>query len=95
MSQRLKIWTIAQKCLTKDKNVKKEEKNEKHERKMKKMKKDENKKIREQNSRNNFQFVLKTWNIKKKIISLKSCLCFKFFRSMPSAYSTITVRKFK
>ena len=40
MSQRLEIWTIAQKWMTMDENVKKEEKkNEKKERKMEKTKK--------------------------------------------------------
>ena len=40
MSQRLDIWTIAQKWMTMNENVKKEEeKNEKDERKMKKTKK--------------------------------------------------------
>ena len=40
MSQRLEIWTIAQKWMTMNENVKKEEKkNEKDERKMKKTKK--------------------------------------------------------
>ena len=38
MSQRLEIWTIAQKWMTMNENVKKEEKNEKGERKMKKTK---------------------------------------------------------
>ena len=39
MSQRLEIWTIAQKWMTMNENVKKEEKNEKDERKMKKTEK--------------------------------------------------------
>ena len=39
MSQRLEIWTIAQKWMTMSENVKKEEKTEKNERKMKKTKK--------------------------------------------------------
>ena len=40
MNQRLKIWAIAQKWMTMNENVKKEEKkNEKDERKTKKMKK--------------------------------------------------------
>ena len=40
MSQRLEIWTIAQKWMAMNENVKKEEeKNEKDERKMKKTKK--------------------------------------------------------
>ena len=45
MSQRLEIWSIAQKWMTMNENVNKEEKNEKDKRKMKKMKKDENKKF--------------------------------------------------
>ena len=44
MSQRLEIWTIAQKQMTLDENMKKEEKNEKHERKKKKTKKTKTKK---------------------------------------------------
>ena len=43
MSWRLKIWTIAQKWKTIDKNEKKEKKLEKVERKMKKNEKNENK----------------------------------------------------
>ena len=39
MSQRLEIWTIAQKWMTMNENVKKEGKNEKDETKMKKTKK--------------------------------------------------------
>ena len=39
MSQRLEIWTIAQKQMTMNENVKKELKGEKDERKMKKTKK--------------------------------------------------------
>ena len=39
MSQRLEIWTIAQKWMTMNENVKKELKNEKDERKTKKTKK--------------------------------------------------------
>ena len=39
MSQRLELWTIVQKWMTMNENVKKEEKNEKDERKMKKTKK--------------------------------------------------------
>ena len=39
MSQRLEIWTIAQKWMTMNETVKKEEKKEKEERKMKKTKK--------------------------------------------------------
>ena len=39
MSQKLKIWTIAEKWMTINENVKKEEKNEKDEIKMKKTKK--------------------------------------------------------
>ena len=38
MSYRLEIWNIAQKWMTMNENMKKEEKNEKDERKMKKMK---------------------------------------------------------
>ena len=42
MNQKLEIWTIAQKWMTMDENLKKEEKkNEKQERKMKKTKKKE------------------------------------------------------
>ena len=39
MSQRFEIWTIAQKWMTMNENVKKEEKNEKDERKMRKTEK--------------------------------------------------------
>ena len=46
MSQKLEIWTTAQKWMTMKENVKKEEKTEKDERKMKKTKKNENKKIK-------------------------------------------------
>ena len=38
MNQRLEIWTIAQKWMTMNENVKKEGKNKKHEGKMKKTK---------------------------------------------------------
>ena len=44
MSQRLEIWTIAQKWMTMDENVKKEEKQRKGEKKDEENEKDENKK---------------------------------------------------
>ena len=43
MSQRLEIWFIAQKWMTMNENVKKEEKNDKDERKMNKTKKNKTK----------------------------------------------------
>ena len=45
MTYTLEIWTIAQKRMTMNENVKKEEKNEKDERKMKKTEKRETKKL--------------------------------------------------
>ena len=43
MSQRLEIWTIAQKLMAMNKNIKKKEKNEKDEKKMKKTKRQKQK----------------------------------------------------
>ena len=45
MSQRLEIWTVAQKWMTMVENVKKEEKQRKGEEKDEKNEKDENKKL--------------------------------------------------
>ena len=58
--------------MTINEDVKKEEKKRKGEEKDEKKRKRRKQKIREQNSRNTFLSVIKTWNIKRIFISLKS-----------------------
>ena len=59
MSQRLEIWTIAQKWMTIYKNVKREEKQRKGEEKEEENEKDENNNNnKERNGRNIFQSVI-------------------------------------